>query len=84
MVKRAYLFMFPGAVLRQVMAVLSEAVLHGHRGELKLQGLHAWLVFIRCLARRAPDLLQRVVVQAAVVLLPVLEEGGDGMQVIGI
>jgi hypothetical protein len=56
------------------MAVLSEALLHCAAGsEPQLQALAAWLLLVRGLAERAPQLLERVAAQAAVVLLPVLE-----------
>ena len=41
------------------------------------QALSAWRVFIRSLAAKAPQLLERIAVQAVVVLLEVLEEGGQ-------
>jgi len=55
------------------MAVLSEALLHCASPDVQLQALAAWLVLVRGLAARAPQLLERVAAQAAVVLLPVLE-----------
>lgn len=54
------------------MAVLSEALEHSPPGEPQLQALAAWLLLVRGLAARAPQLLERVAAQAAVVLLPVL------------
>jgi hypothetical protein len=68
------------------MAVLSEALLHTAGGpEAQLQALAALLGLVRGLAAHAPQLLERVAAQAAVVLLPVLEaaaaaglDGGGG------
>eukprot|EP00879_Flechtneria_rotunda_P008531 GHRR01008938.1.p1 GENE.GHRR01008938.1~~GHRR01008938.1.p1 ORF type:complete len:1480 (+),score=620.50 GHRR01008938.1:516-4442(+) len=61
----------------QMMAVLSEALLHCAEGQLLMQALAAWLSFVQLLARLAPQVLQRVAAQAAVVLLPVLEPAND-------
>lgn len=55
------------------MAVLSEALLHCTEGGLRLQALAAWLAFVQLLASHAPQVLERVAAQAAVVMLPVLE-----------
>lgn len=38
-----------------------------------MQALSAWLCFVQLLARHAPEVLERIAAQAAVVLLPVLE-----------
>ncbi|KIY93597.1 hypothetical protein MNEG_14365 [Monoraphidium neglectum] len=62
-----------GSHALQIMAVLSEALMHCASAEAQLQALAAWLVLVRGLAARAPQLLERVAAQAAVVLLPVLE-----------
>lgn len=42
-----------------------------------MQALSAWRVFVSCLVRSRPELLERVVVQVAVVMLPQLEESGQ-------
>lgn len=55
------------------MAVLSEALLYCTSGDLLMQALAGWLSFTQLLAAHAPEVLQRVAAQAAVVLLPVLE-----------
>lgn len=55
------------------MAVLSEALLYCTSGVLLVQALSGWLSFIQLLAKWAPEVLQRVAAQAAVVLLPTLE-----------
>lgn len=60
------------------MAVLSEALLHCCSQDVQLQALSAWLVLVKGLAARAPQLLERVAAQAAVVLLPVLEAEAAG------
>lgn len=38
-----------------------------------MQALSAWLCFVQLLAKHAPQVLERIAAQAAVVLLPVLE-----------
>jgi hypothetical protein len=38
-----------------------------------MQALTAWLCFVQLLAQHAPQVLERIAAQAAVVLLPVLE-----------
>ncbi len=71
------------ACVAQIMAVLSEALrTHGASPchTLRLQALSGWCSFVRCLAAHAPQLLERVAAQASVVLLPVLEEGGEALQ----
>lgn len=57
----------------QMMAVLSESLLYCTHGPLRMQALSAWLSFVQLLARHAPQVLERIAAQAAVVLLPVLE-----------
>lgn len=57
----------------QLMAVLSESLIYCTHGPLKMQALSAWLCFVQLLARHAPQVLERIAAQAAVVLLPVLE-----------
>jgi hypothetical protein len=64
----------------QIMAVLSDALLHLEAPELQLQALAGWHVFVKQLASRGSHMLQRVAAQAAVVLLPVLEQQGEAMQ----
>lgn len=71
------------AVCMQVMAVLSEALqVHGSSTSLQLQTLSALLTYVKALATHAPQLLERIAAQVAVVLLPVLEcnagESNDG------
>ncbi|GIL60615.1 hypothetical protein Vafri_15148, partial [Volvox africanus] len=62
-----------------VMVLLTAAVSRAAAGgggaceELQLQSLAAWRVFLRCLSSTAPALLERVAVQASVVLLPLLQ-----------
>eukprot|EP00878_Enallax_costatus_P012343 GHUV01012892.1.p1 GENE.GHUV01012892.1~~GHUV01012892.1.p1 ORF type:complete len:1174 (+),score=406.36 GHUV01012892.1:1698-5219(+) len=63
----------------QLMAVLSEALLYCTKGELLMQAISGWLSFVQLLAAHAPEVLQRVAAQAAVVLLPVLELASQGM-----
>lgn len=60
------------------MAVLSEALLYCIKGDLLMQALAGWLSFTQLLAAHAPEVLQRVAAQAAVVLLPVLELASQG------
>lgn len=60
------------------MAVLSEALLYCTKGEPLMQALSGWLSFVQLLAVHAPEVLQRVAAQAAVVLLPVLELASQG------
>lgn len=55
------------------MAVLSESLMHCTQGPLQMQALSAWLRFVQLLAQHAPEVLERIAAQAAVVLLPVLE-----------
>ncbi|KAG2423364.1 hypothetical protein HYH02_015337 [Chlamydomonas schloesseri] len=58
-----------------VMVLLTAAVSRAIASslELQLQSLAGWRVFLRCLAATAPSLLERVAVQASVVLLPLLQ-----------
>ncbi|PNW78179.1 hypothetical protein CHLRE_10g467200v5 [Chlamydomonas reinhardtii] len=58
-----------------VMVLLTAAVSRAITSsmELQLQSLAGWRVFLRCLAATAPSLLERVAVQASVVLLPLLQ-----------
>jgi len=57
----------------QLMAVLSESLVYCTQGQLRMQALSAWLCFVQLLAQHAPEVLERIAAQAAVVLLPVLE-----------
>lgn len=56
-----------------MMAVLSESLMYCTHGPLRMQALSAWLCFVQLLAKHAPQVLERIAAQAAVVLLPVLE-----------
>eukprot|EP00775_Hariotina_reticulata_P013107 gene13107-13235_t len=62
-----------GSHAYQLMAVLSEALLYCKEGKLRMQALSAWMCFVQLLAQEAPQVLERVAAQSAVVLLPVLE-----------
>jgi serine/threonine-protein kinase ATR len=63
----------------QIMAVLSDALLHLQQPALQLQALAGWHVFVRQLAGQGAGTLARVAAQAAVVLLPLLERPGEAM-----
>lgn len=63
----------PTVHIPQLMAVLSESLIYCTHGPPRLQALTAWLCFVQLLAKHAPQVLERVAAQAAVVLLPVLE-----------
>ena len=61
----------------QLLGVLSEAVECAVHEQVQWQAVGVWLVLIQGLAATAPELLDRVAAQAAVVLLPLVERDGS-------
>jgi hypothetical protein len=64
----------------QLMGVLSEAVECAVHEQVQWQAVGVWLVLIQGLAASAPELLDRVAAQAAVVLLPLVERDGSNAE----